>query len=215
MKQLALKFIEKFPFLRVILVETRAYFHRISSKKKWRLLESSHTIKLELGSGSKRGVDGWTTVDLYGADINWDLRHGIPLPNESVDRIYSSHLLEHIPYQQLICFLRECRRVMKAEAEFLVCVPNARLYIDAYKEGRIFRSKDTWWKPGIVNTGSLMDQLNYVAYMRDEHKYMFDEENLINTLLQAKFSKVNIREFDEKLDLPERKNSSIYAKAIR
>ena len=44
---------------------------------------------------------------------------------------------------------------------------------------------------------------------------MFDEENLINTLRQAGFSDVKLREFDHQLDLKERDSESIYALAIK
>ena len=60
---------------------------------------------------------------------------------------------------------------------------------------------------------SKIDQLNYVAYLNDDHKYLFDNENLVNTLLTAGFSNAQIREFDSNLDQKERKNESIYAEA--
>ena len=142
------KFIKKSPIFISTAKMARSLIYQIGAKKSWRKLEQSQTVKIELGSGPKKGKDGWTTVDQYGADIIWDLRRGIPLKTESVDKIYSSHMLEHIPYQQLIPFLRECHRVMKSDAEFLVCVPNFRLYVDAYKEGKLFRCRDVWWQPG-------------------------------------------------------------------
>lgn len=52
-----------------------------------------------------------------------------------------------------------------------------------------------------------------MMYMNGQHKYMFDEENLINTLLMAGFKKVNLREFDSMIDLSERDYESIYAVA--
>ncbi len=215
MKELVKKFVKRFPILIFVVRKIILLYRHIASKKKWKTLEQSKSVKLELGSGPKKGVNGWTTVDVSAADITWDLRRGIPLPNDSVDRIYSSHLLEHIPYDQLIPFLRECRRVMKSDAEFSVCVPNFRLYVDAYKNGKLFRSKDTWWQPGLIDTGSSIDQLNYLAYMKDEHKYMFDEENLVNTLAKCGFSNVELRDFDDELDLRERDNDSIYARASK
>jgi len=51
--------------------------------------------------------------------------------------------------------------------------------------------------------------------MRGQHKYMFDEENLINTLRQAGFSDVKLRKFDHQLDLKERDSESIYALALK
>ena len=213
MKELIKKLIKKIPVLLFLVRKIFSIYRFIDSKKKWKRVKQSKMVKLELGSGPKKGANGWTTVDMSQADISWDLRRGIPLPNDSVDRIYSSHLLEHIPYDQLLPFLRECRRVMKNSAEFSVCVPNFRFYVDAYKDGKLFRSRDTWWEPGLVDTGSSIDQLNYLAYMKDEHKYMFDEENLINTLGKCGFSNVKLREFDEELDMKERDIDSIYAKA--
>ncbi len=219
MKKILKGIVKKSPLFLSIVKSVVSKYRQLGSNVKWNNLKKSMEIKLELGSGGKKGVNGWTTVDngttSISADISWDLKRGIPLPDNSVYKIYSSHLLEHIPYNQLLVFLRECRRVIKADGEFLVCVPNFRLYVDAYKKGENFKERETWWKPGVVDTGSAMDQLNYAAYMQDQHKYMFDEENLINTLLKAGFSNVKLRGFDSSLDLKERDTESIYAVALK
>ena len=207
--------IKKSPILQAGLKIFLDKYRQLGSKKKWKALIHHKQIKLELGSGPKKGTDGWTTIDTQSSDINWDLRRGIPLPDNCVEQIYSSHLLEHISYAELIIFLSECRRVMTVGGKFSVCVPNFKLYIDAYEQGRMFKNRESWWKPGSIDTGSAIDQLNYIAYMRDQHKYMFDEENLINTLRQAGFSDVKLREFDHQLDLKERDSESIYALAIK
>ena len=115
----------------------------------------------------------------------------------------------------MIPFLKECKRVLTVGGEFSVCVPNSRLYIDAYKDGKLFQDRNEWWQPGMIDTGSNIDQLNYVAYMLNEHKYMFDEQNLINTLTKAGFLNARLRKFDDSLDLIERDKESIYAKAIK
>ena len=104
---------------------------------------------------------------------------------------------------------------MKADGEFTVCVPNFRLYADAYMKKVNFKPRENWWRPGLVDTNSSMDQINYMVYMKDEHKYMFDEENLVNTLYQAGFSNVKLRNFDPSLDMQERDFESIYALAIK
>lgn len=188
---------------------------RVVARSRWKRLQQEDEILLEFGSGSKRGSNGWTTVDLTGADISWDLRSGIPLNSNSVDRIYSSHLLEHIPYPELIKFLGECLRVLKSDGNFSVCVPNFRHYIEAYIKKTEFIEKSQCWKPGVVDTGSSLDQVNYMAYMKDEHKYMFDEENLINTLRKAGFAHAELRTFDAGIDLKKRDFESIYATAYK
>lgn len=193
----------------------RGRFFRVLSYPKWRKLRRQEKVLLELGSGRKNGQKGWTTVDLIGSDISHDLRRNIPLPDGSVDCIYCSHLFEHIPYKELVVFINECHRALKQGGELSVCVPNAALYIEAYGEGYRFRPPGEGYGPALVDTGSLMDQVNYIAYMDQEHKYMFDRENLVNTLRQAPFDRVHLREFDATLDLKERDFESIYASAFR
>ena len=205
--------VTRLPLLKRTVKSGRDALVKREASVKWRRLAANTGIKLELGSGSKLGSKGWTTVDVRGADINWDLRHGIPLKDGSVEAIYTSHLLEHIPYEQLIAFLRECRRLLKPGGELLVCVPNARYYIDAYVAGEVFRPRDEWWSPASVNTNSCIDQLNYIAYMGGEHHYLFDTENLVNTLLSGGFAKAELRNFDIELDMPIRDFESIYARA--
>lgn len=186
------------------------------SRIKWGALKKSQTgICLDLGSGARRGRDGWVTVDQGGADIYWDLRKGIPLADGTVDRLYSSHLLEHIPYVQLLPFLNECKRVLRKDGEFLICVPNARLYIEAYMNKKLFSERSSWFEPALVDTGSSIDQLNYIAFMGGEHNYLFDEENLVNTLLKAGYRSAQLRSFDPELDLAERDSESIYAVATK
>ncbi len=207
---LILKFLKK-----IILNPVIKLYTLFIGNIKWYYLQKNKVIKLELGSGAKYGSNGWVTVDLSGSDINWDLRRGIPLKNESVDIIYSSHLLEHIPYKNLIPFLNECSRVLKKDGEFSVCVPNIKNYINAYNSGEEFLNRENYWQKGYVDTNSKLDQINYMAYMDGEHQYMFDEENLINTILKANFSSAKLRKYNKNIDLLGRDFESIYAVAYK
>jgi len=202
-------------FILSCLIKLRDSLFVILSRKKWRKLKYQRSIMLEIGAGEKSGKQGWTTVDLRGSDIAHDLRRGIPLPNNTVDKIYTSHLFEHIPYKDLISLLEECYRVLKKGGELSVCVPNAGYYIRAYYEQKIFRDLSDAYQPAVVDTNSFLDQVNYVAYMDDEHKYMFDEENLVNTLKVVPFEKVSLRDFDPDLDRTERDFESVYARATK
>ncbi len=129
--------------------------------------------------------------------------------------IYTSHMLEHFNYNDLIIFIKECYRVLKPNGKLLVCVPNSRCYIEAYVNGHHFRDPNDLYQPARIDTGSLIDQVNYVAYMSDQHKYMFDEENLVNTLKKVEFSSVLLRSFDGSIDIKDREYGSIYAVAVK
>ncbi len=189
---------------------------QLSCYPKWISLKKQKKIFLDIGSGNRKGKNGWITIDLNrGADIIHDLRKGLPLPENSVDKIYASHVLEHIPYRELINLLREIHRILKKGGELSVSVPDASLFINAYVNKEKFQPEDGFYKPAIVDTGSLIDQINYVAYMDQEHKYLFDKENLINTLKKISFTRVESRNFDKNLDSKIRDSESIYASAIK
>src|SRR4026209_1809368 len=94
--------------------------------------EASSEVKLEIGAGQKTGTNGWTTLDLWGADLSWDLTERLPFPDNSVAKIYSSHTLEHFWYSDLIRLLCDCRRILKPLGSISVCVPDASIYVQGY-----------------------------------------------------------------------------------
>lgn len=215
MKEIIIKHLKKIPFLYNSIKNIYLYFLHIFSFYKWQALASKKEIFINLGSGPVKGKDNWINIDLYGADICSDLRKGIPLRENSVDKIYSSHMFEHIPFKELKKFIAECYRVLKDGGELSVCVPDARLFIDCYLKGKEFKSEEEMFEPAIVKTGSSMDHLNYIAYLNGLHHYMFDEENLINTLKLSSFKSVVLRSFDISIDKQKRKKESIYASAFK
>ena len=189
------------------------YKHAISKRRISSFLNKQQEIYLEIGSGDKKGSNGWMTIDMTrNCDIYWDLRKGIPFPNESVSKIYSSHFFEHLTFKEGQTFLDECLRVLVPGGVFSICVPNARIYIEAYLNSNLETDKFFGYKPAYNNTTKI-DYINYTAYMDGHHKYMFDEENLVYILKGKGLKNVRIREFDPHLDRKERDFESIYAVA--
>ena len=95
---------------------------------------------------------------------------------------------------------------------FSICVPNARLFVNAYLDSQ-FEAKELIGHMPAFNNTTKIDYLNYTAYMDGEHKYMFDEENLIYILKSKGMKNVKLRTFDSSLDLKVRDFESIYAVA--
>jgi predicted SAM-dependent methyltransferase len=189
---------------------------RESRSKRWiaALLQRGLPIFLEVGSGDKHGTNGWVTVDITpGCDLYWDLRLGIPFPSGSISKIYSSHFLEHLSYGDGQKFLAECRRVLAPGGSVLICVPNARYYLEAYLNGTTL-DPGVWctYKPAFNGTTAI-DYVNYTAYMDGHHKYMFDPDNLLYRLTAAGLRNAQLRPFDPGLDLLDRDFESIYAQA--
>ena len=175
-----------------------------------RLLETENNICLEIGAEKKRS--GWHTLDINPyCDICWDLMKGLPFPDNSVQKIYSSHVLEHFSYSDLIKLLKECLRVLAPKGTFSVCIPDASIYISAYVNGRDLDPEQFPLYEVAFHGNSKIDYVNYIAYMDGHHKHMFDEDNILSILRNVGFSSCRSRDFDAALDLDERKHESIYA----
>lgn len=179
------------------------------------LLRGGRQVLLELGAAERARLDGWMTVDIGGdCDLILDITKPLPFPDNSVDKIYSSHVLEHFTYPHpLSGILSESQRVLKPGAVFSVAVPNARLYIEAYFNPQGFELERYCRFDTGLNYKAKLDYINCIAFMAGHHKHMFDEENLLVVLEDAGFRNVKLRDFDPTLDLEERSEGTIYAEA--
>lgn len=65
--------------------------------------------------------------------VVWDLRKGVPFPDQTFDVVYHCHALEHIDRERAPSFLTECLRVLKPGGLTRVVVPDletlARRYV--------------------------------------------------------------------------------------
>lgn len=86
----------------------------------------SQPLKLDLGCGQNKQA-GFTGVDLHapGVDIKCDLfKFPLLWKDNTVDEIFCSHFVEHIPQNIRWPFFAECWRIMKPEAVMRIFVPN-------------------------------------------------------------------------------------------
>lgn len=81
-------------------------------------------MKLDIGSQDARYRD-FTTVDLYApeADVRADAGD-LPFPDGSVEEIWASHILEHIPPARTQAVLREWLRVLAPGATATIITPD-------------------------------------------------------------------------------------------
>jgi predicted SAM-dependent methyltransferase len=172
--------------------------NEIDHKKNKRLLKqllvANKPIKLELGSAKRNDMESWTTIDLNtGADLRLDLSQPLPFPENSVEIIYSSHVLEHFSYPKpMTNLLSECLRILRPGGTFLVAVPDAKIFLDAYHNPKQFDLKKYCsWDVGL-SYKTKIDYVNFIAYMGGDHKHLFDEDNLIALLKETGFQEVKL-----------------------
>lgn len=91
-------------------------------------LPKSNELFLHLGCGSIR-IPGWVNVDKFvkASDIiNQDI-YNLAYANNSVDGIYSSHSLEHLPVRHARLALKNWFRVLKKGGKLFLAIPDLEM----------------------------------------------------------------------------------------
>jgi len=81
---------------------------------------------LNLGCGQRFHPD-WMNIDFVSHApevMAHDLTTGIPVPDNSADAVYHSHVLEHFSKSNGAAFIQECFRVLKPGGVLRVVVPD-------------------------------------------------------------------------------------------
>ena len=65
-----------------------------------------------------------------------NLKYGIPLPDSSVDFIFSSHVLHHLYREDALKLIREALRVLKPGGTMRITVPDLELIVALYLAGK-------------------------------------------------------------------------------
>jgi SAM-dependent methyltransferase len=139
--------------------------------------------------------------------IHHELEVGLPFADASVDFIFCSHVLEHFFRPDGDRLLEEIHRVLRPGGTARICVPDLAHAIALYGQGRKTDALDYFF----VDSPA--------GYYR-QHRWMYDEELLLEALRRAGFTDVHRRAYREgavpDLDLLDnRPEETLYAEARR
>lgn len=178
------------------------------------IAEQDGPLRLHLGSGGQP-KKGWLNVDLAGdpVDLAWNLAHGIPFPDSSVDAIFHEHLLEHIPLRAGAGLMDECLRVLKPGGLLRVGVPDAGELLRSYVGDGVYLEDI---HPGRPTRLLGVQELFYWH----RHTTMFDEETLALMFRAGGFPEPAARKFgDSSLDIApdteRRRAETLYMEAAK
>lgn len=157
---------------------------------------------------------------VWPAGIKWqDASRGLDYADSSVDRIYSSHFLEHVPYAKAQRILSECRRILKPGGIFRLVVPDLLYYSREYVQ----KTEE------LIASGQMDRRVHdeyletlYGAYLtraRSHHHYMYDWPTLSLMMSAIGFENVRLCRFQESNDpdlalLDNRPVDSIHVEAV-
>lgn len=141
-------------------------------------------LKLNIGSFTVMLHNGWINTDVIDLSsyamanqykfLHMDSRKVFPFESKTVDLIVSSHMLEHIDWNEGLNFLRECYRVMKVGAVMRIAVPDLATMVVKYLNGNLHKLDEI-----NLNAASNDQQsFKFWSYLFDNHKIAYDINSL-------------------------------------
>ena len=151
-----------------------------------------------------------------------DATKKIPLPDKSVEVLYTSHMVEHLDREEIEAFLKEARRVLISGGVIRIAFPDLRLRIAHYNEGG---DADVFMEgTGLARTNprGLRERLKFLLLGDRHHKYMYDGSSMVRLLSSIGFKRACVVEAGKtmisepgELNLYEREDESTYVEAYK
>lgn len=121
--------------------------------------------------------------------IHHNIKYGLPFHDESVDYIYSSHLLEHLFKEDAWTLLNEMYRILRKNGIIRIVVPDLEYVVELYKQNKKEEALE------YVFPNSKADDFS-------RHRYMYDFEMLSSLLGKVGFHSIKKWEF-QKGEIPD------------
>lgn len=109
--------------------------------------------------------------------VHHALEYGIPFADESIDYIYSSHVLEHLERRAADRLLSDAYRALKVGGVIRICVPDLGRAIEMYQQGKKTEALSLFFEEGATGTFSM-------------HRWMYDFELLRDALVATGFETI-------------------------
>lgn len=141
--------------------------------------------------------EGWMNTELYGSKelIPIDLLKPLPIPNSTIDYIFSEHVHEHFSFDQGQQMLREYFRVLRKNGKVRIATPNLKFLIDLYNDKKTKTQQDyiKWSSDEFIDQSVYIDTFVINNFVRAwGHQFIYDFKSLKWALEQIGF--VNIKE---------------------
>lgn len=147
------------------------------------------TIRVQLGPGQRHYLHGWINVDanMFTAkcDVWSDISKHLPFRDESIDAIYSHHVIEHLP--NLPVHFRELYRVLKSGGVIRVGGPNGDAAMREYLAGNA-----AWFSDFPDARHSIGGRLENFVFCRQEHLTILTPSFLEEIAVAAGFQAIRV-----------------------
>ena len=172
--------------------ETKMIFVRLNARMPWqrgrvRRWEQVGRLQVVFGCGNTR-YPGWIGVDCFrgkSVDLLLDLRRCLPFHDNSVEKCYSEHFLEHLYPQEVELHLAEVKRILVPGGTYRLAVPAAIRFAQKYLAGDVdFFSLAHPWEP------RPFDAVRKIFSWNGEHRTIYDFSQVEYLAKRAGFATV-------------------------
>jgi predicted SAM-dependent methyltransferase len=155
--------------------------------------------------------------------ILWaDATKNIPLPDQSVEILYSSHMIEHLDRADVKKFLLEAYRVLVVDGVIRIAAPDIQKKVEQYcNDGDADKLIESTHLTRSRNR-SLLTKLKYLVVGDRHHQWMYDGTSLVKLLSSVGFRNCKVMKAGtttisnpNALNLREREDESVYVEGAR
>lgn len=175
------------------------------------------THKLHVGCG-KNYLNGWINADVVvGSDMIVFMQKKIPLRDNTLNRLYSEHVIEHVPLETGVFFLREAYRVLAPGGVIRIATPDLDDLVDGYMNSWKRFDWVNWPEHSFIKSRA---QMINIAFRWWGHQHLYNKEELVRALTEAgfnhyKFVEFNQSEFTDMQGLETRLDSKLIVEAVK
>lgn len=149
-----------------------------------RAIGSREYLDIGCGSNTHAGFINLNYSWSRGVNLCWDLARGLPLPDDSMQGVFTEHCLEHLPLELGDYVFQESLRVLKPGGTLRVVLPDGELYLNGYLRANAGEPVEVPFADRDVYSGvyTPIMSVNRI-FNRFGHRFVYDFETL-RTLLE-------------------------------
>lgn len=147
-------------------------------------------VRVQLGPGQDKYIPGWINVDANmftgKCDVWADLRHPLPFLDNTIEAMYSHHVIEHLP--SLETHFRDVLRCLSPGGVYRVGGPNGDSAIRKFMEG-----DSAWFADFPDSRTSIGGRFENFIFCRGEHLTILTQSYLEEILGRIGFVNITSR----------------------
>ena len=162
--------------------------------------------KMQFGAGSgylneaaATSIEGYVDSDIFGL-LPIDVTRPVPIADDRLDTVFSSHLIEHLHQIEIDSFVAECARILKPGGRMITATPSLQKVAKLIYSDEQDKIQEMYAVHGLAMFGRKPTParvINCLCHINYGHKFMLDLETYTDICLGKGFSGVELAEPEE------------------